>query len=145
MFQKIKNSLNQLMVAALLLTPVLAVAAVPAVSAQDKPNIENNLCSGAANLQFGGNDNCKTSGGQAERKVNDLIADIINVFSVIVGIVAVIMIIYGGFRYIVSGGDSGNVTTAKNTILYAIIGLLIVAFAQFVVKFILGRAVNGGS
>ncbi|HYF96556.1 MAG TPA: pilin [Patescibacteria group bacterium] len=71
--------------------------------------------------------------------VNDLITDVINIFSIIVGIVAVIMIIYGGFRYITSGGDSSKITDARNTILYAIVGLIIVAFAQFVVKFILSK------
>jgi hypothetical protein len=50
------------------------------------------------------------------------------------------MIIYGGFRYITSGGESGSISSAKNTILYAIIGLIIVALAQFIVKFILAKA-----
>jgi hypothetical protein len=60
-------------------------------------------------------------------------------FSLVVGVVAVIMIIIAGFKYITSGGDSGNVTSAKNTILYAIIGLVVVALSQFIVKFVLGR------
>jgi hypothetical protein len=49
------------------------------------------------------------------------------------------MIIWGGLKYITSGGDSGNVTGAKNTILYAIIGLIIVALAQFIVRFVLSK------
>jgi hypothetical protein len=53
--------------------------------------------------------------------------------------VAVVMIIIGGLKYITSGGDSGNVTGAKNTILYAIIGLVIVALAQFIVRFVLSK------
>lgn len=107
--------------------------------AQDGPDIQNNLCSGAADLQFGENTNCSQVGDEAEDNVNDLVTDIINVFSVVVGIVAVIMIIIGGFRYIVSGGDSGKVGDAKNTILYALIGLVIVALAQFIVRFVLGK------
>ncbi|MBP9738227.1 hypothetical protein KBD20_00910 [Candidatus Saccharibacteria bacterium] len=62
---------------------------------------------------------------------------IINVFSIVVGTVSVIMIIVGGFRYIISGGDSGGVTAGKNTILYAIVGLVIVIFAQVIVRFVL--------
>jgi hypothetical protein len=50
------------------------------------------------------------------------------------------MVIYGGFKYITSGGDSGKVTSAKNTIVYAAIGLVVVALAQFIVKFVLGKA-----
>jgi hypothetical protein len=105
------------------------------VSAQD---IENNLCAGA-NLNV--NTNCSTpiDNQSPEQRINDIIADIINIFSLIVGITAVIMIIIGGFRYITSGGDSNNVTGAKNTILYAIIGLVIVAMAQFIVRFVLAR------
>jgi hypothetical protein len=50
--------------------------------------------------------------------------------------------IYGGFKYITSGGDSGNVTAAKNTIMYALIGLVVVALAQLIVRFVLGKANN---
>lgn len=50
----------------------------------------------------------------------------------IVGIIAVIMLIWGGIRYVISGGDSKKVTDAKNTVLYAIIGL-IVAFLSFAI------------
>jgi hypothetical protein len=52
------------------------------------------------------------------------------------------MIIIGGLKYITSSGDSNNITSAKNTILYAIIGLVVVALAQFIVKFVLGKATN---
>jgi TRAP-type C4-dicarboxylate transport system permease small subunit len=68
-----------------------------------------------------------------------MIKKIINILSVIVGVVAVIMIIIGGFRYITSGGSSDKVTGAKNTILYAIIGLIIVALAQVIVRFVLNK------
>ncbi len=71
--------------------------------------------------------------------VNHTIANVINIFSWIVGIVAVIMIIYGGFRYVTSGGDSGAISAAKNTILYAIIGLVVVSMAQIIVHFVLSR------
>ncbi len=53
--------------------------------------------------------------------------------------VAVIMIIVGGLRYITSGGSDTSVTSAKNTILYAIIGLIIVALAQIMVRFVLSK------
>jgi hypothetical protein len=56
--------------------------------------------------------------------------------------VAVIMIIYGGFRYITSGGDSNRVGSAKNTLIYAIIGLIIVALAQLIVHFVLSTTGN---
>jgi hypothetical protein len=49
------------------------------------------------------------------------------------------MIIWGGLRYITSGGDSAKITSAKNTIIYALIGLVVVALAQFIVKFVLAK------
>ena len=78
------------------------------------------------------------------KSLADIAAWVINLFSWIVGVVSVIMIIYGGFRYITSGGDSNGVTAAKNTILYAIIGLVIVALSQLIVRFILGRLTTVG-
>ena len=47
------------------------------------------------------------------------------------------MIIVGGIKYITSGGDSGNISGAKNTIIYAVIGLIIVALAQMLVHYVL--------
>jgi len=49
------------------------------------------------------------------------------------------MLIFGGFRYVTSGGKQESVTSAKNTIIYAIIGLVIVALAQIIVQFVLNK------
>ena len=62
---------------------------------------------------------------------------ITNVILYIVGIVAVIMLIVGGIRYVVSGGDAKKVTDAKNTVLYAIIGLVIAFLAFAIVNFVI--------
>lgn len=97
------------------------------------------LCTGA-NLEFTENpdpNSCKETGGDTAAKINNVIKKIINLLSVIVGVIAVIMIIIGGFRYITSGGSDTGVTSAKNTILYAIVGLIIVALAQLIVRFVL--------
>ncbi|HLZ15303.1 MAG TPA: pilin [Candidatus Saccharimonadales bacterium] len=85
--------------------------------------------------------NCTAAAGQADAttRINSIITTVINIFSLVVGIVAVVMIVFGGFKYITSGGDSGNISGAKNTILYAIIGLVVVAFAQFIVQFVLNK------
>ena len=60
-----------------------------------------------------------------------------NTILYIVGIVAVIMLIIGGIKYVVSGGDSKKVTDAKNTVLYAIIGLVISFLAFAIVNFVI--------
>jgi len=100
-------------------------------------NINSNLCSGS-NGGVGGNLNsgCDSS---AASSVDKLITTVVNILSVIVGVVAVIMIIVAGFRYVASGGKQESVTSAKNTILYAVIGLVIVALAQLIVHFVLNK------
>lgn len=122
---------------ALFLAPVV-------VSAQtSQQEINQNLCNGS-NFDFsaGASTSCADNGGQT---INDLIRKVINILSLIVGTVAVIMIIVGGLRYITSGGNDSSVTGAKNTILYAIIGLVIVALAQVIVHFVLSSVTSATS
>ena len=68
---------------------------------------------------------------------------ITNTILYIVGVIAVIMLIIGGIRYVVSGGDSKKVTDAKNTVLYAIIGLVIAVFAYAIVNFVITSLPGG--
>lgn len=112
--------------------PILAPAVVYAQSSG--PDIQSGLEQGSC-LEVG--TTCDT--GSAQGTVNSIIATVINIFSLVVGVVSVIMIIIGGLKYITSGGDTGNVSGAKNTILYAIVGLVIVALAQVIVKFVLNK------
>jgi cytochrome bd-type quinol oxidase subunit 2 len=142
MITKLKKLMLATFALGLLAVPALAVSS--SVGAQAGANIDGSLCQGA-DLKFGGDESCNQGNQNPEDKVNSLITEIVNIFSVIVGVVAVVMIIIGGFRYITSGGDSGNVTGAKNTILYAVIGLVIVALAQFIVKFVLKSAIEAGN
>ena len=60
-----------------------------------------------------------------------------NTILYIVGVIAVIMLIIGGIKYVVSGGDAKKVTDAKNTVLYAIIGLVICFLAFAIVNFVI--------
>ena len=62
---------------------------------------------------------------------------ITNTVLYIVGVVAVIMLIIGGIKYVISGGDAKKVTDAKNTVLYAIIGLIIAFLAFAIVNFVI--------
>lgn len=67
---------------------------------------------------------------------------ITNVLLFIIGAISVIMLIIGGLRYTVSGGDSSAVTGAKNTILYAIVGIIVAVLAYAIVNFVLGSFVE---
>ena len=83
--------------------------------------------------QIGGNDPGNSAGD-----FTTLIKNIINILLFLVGAIAVIMIIIGGLRYVISGGDQGQITGAKNTILYAIIGLVVAVLAYAIVNWVLG-------
>ncbi|MEO6109508.1 MAG: hypothetical protein ABIP50_00665 [Candidatus Saccharimonadales bacterium] len=72
-----------------------------------------------------------------------VITTVTNTLLFIVGALSVIMIIFGGLRYVVSGGNSTAVSAAKNTILYAIVGLVIAFLAFAAVNFILGNLEPG--
>lgn len=133
--EKIKKYVVIALAAAALLAPVIASSTA---GAQDQ--IRSGLCAGT-NLTTTSPGGCAND-GEAEGKVQGLIKLIINIFSIVVGVVSVIMIIIGGLKYITSSGDSNNVTSAKNTILYAIIGLVVVALAQFIVQFVLAKALT---
>lgn len=63
---------------------------------------------------------------------------IVNILLFIIGAICVIMLIWGGIRYTTSGGASASVTAAKNTIMYAIIGLVIAFLAFAIVNWVLG-------
>lgn len=73
-------------------------------------------------------------------RINTTVDNVINLLSIAVGIAAVIMLILGGFRYVTSSGNQETVKAAKNTITYALIGLVIVALAQLIVNFVLNKA-----
>jgi energy-converting hydrogenase Eha subunit B len=123
-----------------LLAPMAITATVSAQATITPQSLQGNLCQGSnGNLSGSASAPDASCGDNATSTANNLVSIIINIISVIVGVVAVIMIIYAGFRYVTSGGSDDSVKTAKNTILYAIIGLVIVALAQIIVHFVLAK------
>lgn len=134
MINKIKTTLLSLAAITLFAAPMVAPVYVSALD-----------CNGIQDCVGQGTDETDPNGGNsvdAETKVSEITKQVINIFSWLVGIVSVIMVIVGGFQYVTSGGDSGKVTSAKNTIMYALIGIVIVALAQVMVKFVLGKFIN---
>ena len=89
---------------------------------------------GAADLIQKGAD---STGQKDSRSAGDLAKDFVNIMLFAVGILAVIMIIWGGIRYVLSGGDSGAVSSAKKTILYAVVGLIVAILAYAIVNFVI--------
>lgn len=136
MFKKIKSYTLALTMMFSFGAVTLAPATVFAAN-----TIQQSLCEGT-NSALSGTPGDVSCGGTTDGKASlaNVASKVVNYLSIIVGIIAVIMIIVGGFRYIVSGGESSNVSGAKNTLIYAIVGLIIVALAQFIVRFVLNNA-----
>lgn len=68
-----------------------------------------------------------------------LIGTIVNVLLFILGAISVVIIIIGGIMYATSAGDAGQVTKAKNTIFYAVIGLVVAFLAFAIVQFVVTK------
>jgi len=117
------------------LMPVMASAATSA----------DNISCGVSG-DIAGTTQCDASDTiDADNRINGIIATAIRIFQVVVGLISVIMIIMGGLKYITSGGDATAVGSAKNTILYALVGIVVVALAEIIVQFVLNRATNAGT
>jgi hypothetical protein len=70
-------------------------------------------------------------------KLSDSIKVIVNLLLYLLGAIAVIMIVIGGIRYTTSNGDSSSITSAKNTILYSVVGLVVAILAYAIVNFVI--------
>lgn len=127
--KKIMFAIATLFSFAVLATPSLVMAAPTNSASKDA------VCEGLS--QVGGSSCDANAPGQTG--IDDIIKTGISILSIIVGIAAVIMIIIGGLRYVISGGDAGSISSAKNTIMYAIVGLVVAALAQIIVQFVLKK------
>ena len=121
-----KQFLNRLlipviMVSALLLPAPLALAAEDAFKA----------C-GAGNTS-------PVCASKDDAAVNSLVKTLVNTLIYILGAIAVIMIVVGGIRYTTSNGDASGIKSAKDTILYSVIGVVVALLAYAIVNFVLGR------
>jgi hypothetical protein len=67
------------------------------------------------------------------------ITNLVRVMLFIVGTISVVMIIYGGIKYSISAGDSSKITTAKNTIMYSVIGLVVSILAYAIISFVVAN------
>jgi hypothetical protein len=134
-----KIILNLIMVLGLTLTVLsqtgVALAA-PSTACPATNSSTGQVLSGINESQSanGGAGNCDTNGA------TDITATAVNILSIVVGAAAIIMIMVGGFKYITSGGDANKVGNAKNTIVYALIGVAVAALAQMLVHYVLYKA-----
>lgn len=121
----ILTTLKKLTISATLVA-VAAVSVAPMALAETP---QEALCRGA---QGTGGANCT---GDSPR-VMETIGNITNILLYLAGAIAVVMIIIGGVRYATSQGDQSAITSAKNTVLYAVIGLIVTIIAYAIVNFV---------
>lgn len=123
MIKKIRLLLASFLVIGAALVAVQPVGAVELFKNCDSANADSVVCQ-------------QTKDGK--NKTSALVQNVIKVLLWVVGVASVIMIVVGGMRYTLSGGDSSGLTGAKNTILYAVVGLVVAMLAYAIVGFVTG-------
>ncbi len=128
--KKLKNLVMSLsLMFGLVGAPLLATQAVSAANPAVQPaNTISQLKSGV-----------NKAGGSGQPGLTSTVKKIINVLLFLIGLIAVIMIIIGGLRYTTSAGDSNAASGAKNTIIYAVVGLIVAIVSYGIVNFVLGH------
>lgn len=109
----------------------------PAFAGSPAPDRARQLCEGSGGVWAASSGSCDYPGTQTGGvRVQSLILSTINAFLYLTAAVAVVMLIVGGFKYVTSGGDQNTVKSAKNTIQYAVIGLVVAILAYAIVRFV---------
>lgn len=131
-----KNSIK-IMLAGLLAAPVMMLGVTtiaPSLLNAEVSAVETGISNGAAaaNTKDQPDDLFGTGG---------IFSVITNTALYLIGAISVLMLIYGGIRYTLSAGDSKAVTDAKNTILYAVIGIIVALLSFAIVNFVLTQLV----
>ena len=120
---------TKILTAGMLMIGLLGVF-TPAVSAANGINI----CSdGNENSVYCQNKNT------GETQVNGIIKTIVEVLLTAVGAISIIMIVIGGIMFALSSGDAQKAAKARNTVLYAVVGLAVSLFASAIVNFVFNR------
>lgn len=99
-------------------------------------NVFDGACKGTTGVSGSASDIC---GANKQDDFSNLMTNIINTILLVLGMIAVLMIIIGGIRYTTSNGESAQITAAKNTILYSVVGLVIAILSFAIVNFVLAR------
>ena|ERR1700679_201070 len=134
--KRIINLITTTMVGVLILGG--GVIAVPAnVAAAPTSASASAACAGLNQLD---DTTCGASGNNSgQAKVGSLASNIVNILSYAAGLIAIIMIIVSGIRFVTSGGDAGKVAGARTALVYALIGVAVAALAKLFVHFVLNQ------
>lgn len=137
----IKSTISRVL-AGLLLVPMFAFVGATAVSPVTYAEVGDDCTTDTLDLVSGSN--CAQGNGQGNNLMG-VFRTVVNILLFLVGAVAVIMLVIGGLRYVTSNGDQNAVTGAKNTIMYAIIGIVVAFLAYAAVGFVTSQLQAGTS
>jgi hypothetical protein len=84
-------------------------------------------------------DTGKANQDSAADPLIDRLQKIADIVAFVAGAAAILLILVGSIQYITSAGDSNKVSNAKNTIIYALIGLIVIVLAASIITFVVGR------
>lgn len=85
---------------------------------------------------------CADVGKQTTAKTNPAIGALrmlLDLLAVIAGIAATVMLIISGFRFVTSNGDANGVQAARNSLMYVVVGIIVVVFSQIIVAFVINK------
>lgn len=122
-----------LWLAAAIAAALLLVVLVPQVASA--VDFFGGVCEGAGS----GSAACSGDGDDNISGTDGVVLKAAELISIIAGIAAVIVIMIAGFMFITAGGDSGKISTAKKTIVYAVIGLVVIVLARTIIIFVIGN------
>lgn len=117
----------------------IVAAVILAVSAAPQTALAVDFFGGACSGAGSGSAACSGNGSDTITGTNGIILKAASLMSIIAGIAAVLVIMISGFLFITAGGDSNKISTAKNSLIYAIVGLVVIVLARAIVIFVVSR------
>ena len=117
-----KQRIQQIFVSAMLVLGLASTSVVPVAAF----NAFENACTDSSS------EICKAKADS----VDPLVSTIVSIFLWAIGIISVIMMVVGGLKYVISAGDPSQLKTARETIIYAVVGLVVAMLAFAIVKFV---------
>lgn len=133
-----KKIKHLLLTGALLLLAFAPVLSTNLVHAQVSDESKDAACQGLGGAT---GDACT---GDAGSSVGNLVASIINILSWIVGLISIVMMIVGGLKFVTSNGNAQAISSARSTVIYALVGVVVAVVAQVLVRFVVTRVDASG-
>lgn len=118
---------------------ILGLAWLPGGHLKAAPSPLGPACQAAPSSPLCAENGPQTPGSNKIYGRGSVLAKVVSLIATVTGIAAIIVIMIGGIRYAISSGDPSNINNAKNTILFALIGLGVAAIAQAIVVFVLRK------